>query len=330
MTMTRWSALAAAVGLAIAGSSMAAAPQKHTPRGEATVVTASEVAAVVSTLGNQRNIDKVVRTVDTKGPAGNISIGAVAYNNGPQHWDGVANEHSSITEVFHVTQGSATFIFGGDLQNPKEFDNNAEGVKKVFGPGQGGKALGYRVVTAKVGDNVVLPPNTPHNIVEVSNDFRMLVIRIDPNKVLQVEAQKAAASNAASPVGPWLGTWKRNSAKSSSPGNGTAIFKMWQEGDGFRYTLDMTPPSGKATQMEAFGRFDGQRYPERGNPSADFNVFERVDDDTYALVDIKDGQEKIRFNISISADGKTRTSVAKSRNAKGEEVTSIGVWDRVE
>lgn len=327
--MTRSRALAATVGLTLMSVAAAHAQQQHTPRGQATVVPASEVAAVIATLGNQKNIDKVVRTVDTNGPAGNISIGAVAYNPGDQQWNGTANEHSAITEVFHVTQGSATFVFGGDLEQAKEFDNNAEGVRKVFGPGQGGKVKGHRIVKAKVGDNVILPPNTPHNIIEVTEDFRMLVIRIDPKKVLQIDAP-ATTSAVGSPDGPWLGTWKRNSQKSSSKGSGDAIFKMWREADGFRYTLEMTPASGAPVKMEAFGRFDGKQYPEKGNPAADHNIFQRIDDRTYSLVDIKDGKETIRFTISVSPDGRTRTSVAKSRNASGEEVTNIGVWDRVE
>lgn len=330
MTTTRSRALVATVGLMLmSASAVQAQQQKHTPRGQATVVPAADVAAVIATLGKQPNIDKVVHTVDTKGPAGNISIAAVAYNPGDQKWNGVANEHSMITEVFHVTKGSATFVFGGDLDDAKEFDNNSESVRKVFGPGQGGKVRGHRIVKARVGDNVILPPNTPHNIIEVTEDFQMLVVRIDPAKVLQLDSQASAAA-VASPDGPWLGTWKRNPQKSSGNATGTAIFKMWREADGFRYTLDMTPQSGAPVKMEAFGRFDGQQYPEKGNPSADFNVFHRIDDRTYSLVDIKDGKETIRFTISISPDGKTRTSVAKSRNAKGEEVTSTGVWDRVE
>jgi hypothetical protein len=326
MTMTRWGALAATIGLTLASSAAThAQQQKHTPRGQATVVTAEEVAAVVATLGNQHNIDKVVRTVDTKGPAGNISVGAVAYHAGPQDWTGNANEHSSITEVFHVTKGNATFVFGGDLENAKEFDSSAEAVRKVFGPGQGGKVSGHRIVKAKVGDNVVLPPNTPHNIIEVTEDFQMVVIRIDPTKVLQIDDVSASGAAAGSPKGPWLGTWKKRNTGAAS-----TIFKMWAEGDGFRYALDITPPSGAPTHMEAFGRFDGKPYPEKGNPAADHNVSQRLDDHTYQLIDMKEGKENIRFNITISADGKTRTSTAKSRNAKGEEVTAVGVWDRVE
>lgn len=171
---------------ALAANRSAVLAQSHLPRGQATIVPAAEFKAVVDTLGTQRNIDKVVRTIDTDGPAGNISIAAVAYHAGPQNWVGTANEHSRITEVFHIRKGSATFVFGGDLAGAKEFDLKSDAVRNVFGPGRGGKVSGHRVVKASVGDHVILPPNTSHQIIEVTEDFEMLVIRIDPGKVLQV------------------------------------------------------------------------------------------------------------------------------------------------
>jgi hypothetical protein len=143
-------------------------------------------------------------------------------------------------------------------------------------------------------------------------------------------APSAEASAVASPKGPWIGKWQRNSAKSSIPSEGTTTFDMKLEGDGFRYVMTRTPPTGAPTHAEAAGRFDGKPYPEKGNPSADFNAFTRIDDHTYQVVDLKDGKETFHITVTISPDGKTRTSVSKSRNAKGEEVTSTGVWDRIE
>jgi hypothetical protein len=139
----------------------------------------------------------------------------------------------------------------------------------------------------------------------------------------------AQPSTPARPDGPWIGTWKRNAEKSKPTPRGEATFTMWVEGDGFRYTYEATSDQGPPTHMEAFGRFDGRPYPETGNPMADHNVFTRIDDRTYGLVDLKDGKETIRFTITISPDGRTRTSTARSRSAKGEEVVTIGVWDRV-
>lgn len=109
-----------------------------------------------------------------------------------------------------------------------------------------------------------------------------------------------------------------------------SIFKMVPEKDGFRYTLDTTLPDGNKTQAGAFARFDGKEYPETGNSAADFNVFRRVDDHTYELADRKGGKDMLHFRITISKDGKTRTSIATGTNPSGQPVHNVGVWDRVQ
>lgn len=133
---------------------------------------------------------------------------------------------------------------------------------------------------------------------------------------------ESASVHLGAPDGPWIGTWKRQSTGGAA--SSSAVMKMWVEGDGFRYEIDMG-----GAHMSAFGRFDGKQYPEKGNAAADFNVFKRVDDHTYTLDDIKDGKVTHHFTVTISADGKTRTSVHVTHNEKGEEVTNTGVWDRV-
>jgi hypothetical protein len=144
----------------------------------------------------------------------------------------------------------------------------------------------------------------------------------------QQQPEKAhAASKAKSPNGPWIGTWKRR-------GTGLTLFKMWVDGDQFHYTITSAPPGSttlpSTPQASLTGRFDGKPYPEKGNPNADFNAFTLIDDHTYALDDLKDGKVTGHITITISADGKTRTSVATRKNEKGEEVTSTNVYDRVE
>lgn len=149
----------------------------------------------------------------------------------------------------------------------------------------------------------------------------------------QQAASKPAASTAAVPSanGPWIGKWKRNNEKSSGGRGGNSTFTMSLKDDGFTYTIESVGPDGKPHLAQLpFGRFDGKPYPESGNPMADFNKFERVNDRTYKVTDVKNGKDVIHITITISEDGKTRTSVAKMRNEKGEEVTNTGVWDRVE
>jgi hypothetical protein len=141
-------------------------------------------------------------------------------------------------------------------------------------------------------------------------------------------AQTRAVAPAASlHDGPWLGTFKR---RNPTPSPETWVLKMAREGDGIRYVIDVTQPNAAPRQMGAFVRFDGKPYPETGNPSADHNVFERVDDRTLQLIDLKDGKETVRFRITYSRDGRTRTSVSTRTEPGGQPVTSTVIWDRVE
>ena len=141
------------------------------------------------------------------------------------------------------------------------------------------------------------------------------------------------STKAPSAKGPWIGTWKYNAAKSTPPGRadgGPRIFKMELVGeDGFRYTIDDTSADGRQSHMEMkFARFDEKDYPEQGNPSADTNRFRIADPHTYELTDRKDGKDTIHFRITISDDGKTRTSVSTGVAQDGKEFKRIGVWDR--
>ena len=108
------------------------------------------------------------------------------------------------------------------------------------------------------------------------------------------------------------------------------MLKFLKEGDGIRYTIDVTGPGVTPRQMGAFIRFDGKPYPETGNPTADHNVFTRLDDRTLQIVDLKDGKETLRFRVSYSADGKTRTSVRRALNPMGATVVNrdLGWVDR--
>jgi hypothetical protein len=127
--------------------------------------------------------------------------------------------------------------------------------------------------------------------------------------------------------GPWLGSFKRRDPATSPE---TTVLTMRKEGDGIRYVIDVTRPDGPSRQMGAFVRFDGKPYPETGNPTADYNVFERVDARTLHLVDLKDGKETARFRITYSADGRVRTSVSTRPGPDGRPVSSTAIWDRID
>ena len=80
--------------------------------------------------------------------------------------------HATVTEVYHVLEGSATFVTGGTS------------VRRDDGrfPIQGGVS---RRITR--GDVVIIPAGTPHGISEVLEDITVIVTRIDTGGVVPLQ-----------------------------------------------------------------------------------------------------------------------------------------------
>lgn len=134
--------------------------------------------------------------------------------------------------------------------------------------------------------------------------------------------------------GPWMGVWKLNVEKSTyhpgpPPAPGTiSTFTMVPAGDGFKYSIDSKTADGRTFHAELTGKFDGKDYPEIGNPAADTNRFRILSDRAYEVVDTKNGVDTMTIVITISPDGKTRTSVSKGKNLKGQPVHNATLWER--
>lgn len=144
----------------------------------------------------------------------------------------------------------------------------------------------------------------------------------------------AIAASRAQTQGPWMGAWKLNIEKSRySPGPGPAagtvtIFKMIAVGDGFKYTIDTTRVNGETSHAELTGKFDGKNHVEIGNPGADTNRFRILSERAYEVVDTKDGVDTMTIVVTISPDGRTRTSESKGKNLEGQPVHNVSVWEK--
>ncbi len=81
---------------------------------------------------------------------------------------GEGEVHLYETDVIYVLEGTATFVTGGALVDPR---TTAEG--EIRGPSiKGGESRRL----AK-GDVIVVPPNTPHQFTEVTNPFLYFVVK---------------------------------------------------------------------------------------------------------------------------------------------------------
>ena len=123
---------------------------------------------------------------------------------------------------------------------------------------------------------------------------------------------------------PQAGTWKMNVARSTfvnggpNPKGETVVI---EEVDG---GLKVTSSAG----FQYTAKYDGKDYPMTGSAAANGVALRRMDPNTIETVRKKDGKV-ITSNITfISMDGKTRSNVFQGKNAQGESITWIAVFDK--
>ena len=160
-------------------------PAQHMPRGTATDVSNAEIKATVQKTASSVVSDEQLRVVSINGEY-NVGVGVVhrAKTEGRNPGGGI--EHSQITEIYHVIEGSGTLVTGGTIENPRESSADSAVVKVLNGPSTGGGVIkGGTSRKLGPGDVVIIPPNTPHWFSEITTDqIVYLVVRVDPHKVL--------------------------------------------------------------------------------------------------------------------------------------------------
>ena len=123
---------------------------------------------------------------------------------------------------------------------------------------------------------------------------------------------------------PQAGTWKMNVAKSTfvnggpNPKGETVVIEEIDGGlrvsssAGFQYTA----------------KYDEKDYPMTGSAAANGVALRRIDANSIETIRKKDGKV-ITSNITfISMDGRTRSNVFQGKNARGEPITWIAVFDK--
>ena len=152
-------------------------------RGTATDVSAEEILATVERTAGRGVSDQAIRMVDI-GPY-HVGVGVVHRSaGGPQG----AIEHSKITEVYHVIEGAGTLVTGGTILEPRPSAPESQVVRVLNGPSTGGSSIEGGVSRRiKAGDVVIIPPNTPHWFSAIEGRIVYLVVRMDPEKVVQLK-----------------------------------------------------------------------------------------------------------------------------------------------
>jgi hypothetical protein len=129
---------------------------------------------------------------------------------------------------------------------------------------------------------------------------------------------------------PQMGTWKLNEAKSKLvPGMGKNTTVTYAEQkDEIKITVDGVGKDGKPTHSVWVGKFDGKAYPAKGNLAYNSVAYRVVNDRTNDITAMKDGKIGWTGQITVAADGKSRTVIINGTDANGKKFKGKAVYDK--
>jgi mannose-6-phosphate isomerase-like protein (cupin superfamily) len=149
----------------------------------ATHVTAADIQATLDQMSPTAVNDRQIRMVDV----GGYSVGV-----GILRRPGTSNQssisHDKITEVYVVLKGEGTLVTGGQVDNPRPLSPTSATYRELAGPGFTGQSMeGGQSRRVGPGDAVIIPPSVPHWFSDISSDLEYIVIRMDPEQVLELK-----------------------------------------------------------------------------------------------------------------------------------------------
>jgi hypothetical protein len=128
---------------------------------------------------------------------------------------------------------------------------------------------------------------------------------------------------------PFIGTWKLNLAKTKGTDlPKSEIIKNVVQGKEIKTIVDSVDAQGKTSHSEGIAKWDGKDYPVTGDPEIDTAATTIINANTISAVTKKAGKEIATYRITASKDGKTLTLVGKAKDAKGQEVSFTGFYDK--
>jgi hypothetical protein len=137
---------------------------------------------------------------------------------------------------------------------------------------------------------------------------------------------------------PLNGTWKLNLAKSKwspselAPKSGITKFEVTQ--DTIKAIVDGVDAQGRITHAEYTAKFDGKDYPWKGaidgkpNLEQDAVTWQRIDAHNYVSTGKLKGHVLLTQSTVIAPDGKSRTNTTTGKNAQGQSMTVIAVYEK--
>ena len=135
---------------------------------------------------------------------------------------------------------------------------------------------------------------------------------------------------AQSQLDPAVGNWQLNLAKSKyAPGTAPANLRVTVEaaGQGVKVTATTVRQSGQKIEVHYTAYLDGQDYPVTGSPDYDTVSLTRKGNMVEGTRK-KNGQVVQTYQRYVSEDKRTMTVATTGRDAAGNTLNSVAVFDR--
>lgn len=113
--------------------------------------------------------DKMEAALNNKGDIHLLAAGNLMVEGNYRNKAGVPELHDKLTDIFYITEGSATFVTGGTMEGGK-----------TIGPGQvrGVNIQGGQTHHLVKGDTIVIPAGIPHWFKEVPGEVKYFVVKV--------------------------------------------------------------------------------------------------------------------------------------------------------
>lgn len=127
--------------------------------------------------------------------------------------------------------------------------------------------------------------------------------------------------------------WQLNLGKSVySPGPAPykrATIKVERVDDKVWFSYDFVHLRGGVQHLEWTGRFDGKDYMVQGIDEYMTYAYQQLESRTYEIVAKADGQVAAVATVTISPDGQTLTTVTRRKDARGQDIKTTTIHDKI-
>ena len=155
--------------------------QSAMPPRVATDVTEADVRAVIAKAPPDGILDQQIRVVDMG--KYNVAVGVLHRSAKPAQQGAI--DHAQVTEVYHIIEGSGTFVTGGTIANARQVPTDNVIHTILVGPSTtGASTQGGQSRHVGPGDVIIVPPGVAHWFSKVDSDMNYLVVRVDADHIL--------------------------------------------------------------------------------------------------------------------------------------------------